>query len=183
MLESLYSFSNELAELALEEKPIPPELIRKALREGCISMKIQPVLCGSALHGMGIQPLLDGVGYYLPSPLDRPPVVGVDPKKRDKQLERKPSAKEPFCALVFKILRPKPVIFTGSASTRAHLKQTRASTIPTETKKRTSRSFGKSMQQRRNAKDRCSSSNAATLLVPSARGYPSLAIRSVIPVK
>ncbi len=107
MLESLYSFSNELAELALEEKPIPAELIRKALREGCISMKIQPVLCGSALHGMGIQPLLDGVGHYLPSPLDRPPVVGVDPKKRDKQLERKPSAKEPFCALVFKILPAK----------------------------------------------------------------------------
>lgn len=107
MLESLYGFSNELAELALEEKPIPAELIRKALREGCISMKIQPVLCGSALHGMGIQPLLDGVGYYLPSPLDRPPVVGVDPKKRDKQLERKPSAKEPFCALVFKILPAK----------------------------------------------------------------------------
>ena len=56
---------------------------------------------------MGIQPLLDGVGYYLPSPLDRPPVVGVDPKKRDKQLERKPSAEEPFCALVFKILPAK----------------------------------------------------------------------------
>ena len=107
MLEALYGISNELAELALEEKPIPPELIRKALREGCISMQIQPVLCGSALHGMGIQPLLDGVGYYLPSPLDRPPVVGVDPKKRDKQLERKPSAKDPFCALVFKILPAK----------------------------------------------------------------------------
>ncbi len=107
MLEALYGISNELAELALEEKPIPPELIRKALREGCISMQIQPVLCGSALHGMGIQPLLDGVGYYLPSPLDRPPVVGVDPKKRDKQLERTPSAKDPFCALVFKILPAK----------------------------------------------------------------------------
>ena len=107
MLEALYGINNEIAELALEEKPIPNELIRKALREGCISMQIQPVLCGSALHGMGIQPLLDGVGHYLPSPLDRPPVVGVDPKKRDKQLERKPSAKEPFCALVFKILPAK----------------------------------------------------------------------------
>ncbi len=107
MLESLYGFSNELAELALEEKPIPAELIRKALREGCINMRIQPVLCGSALHGMGIQPLLDGVGFYLPSPLDRPPVFGVDPKKRDKQLERKPSAQDPFCALVFKILPAK----------------------------------------------------------------------------
>ncbi len=107
MLEALYGFSNELAELALEEQPIPDELIRKALRDGCTSLKIQPVLCGSALHGMGVQPLLDAVGYYLPSPLDRPPVVGVDPKKRDKRLERKPSASEPFCALVFKILPAK----------------------------------------------------------------------------
>ncbi len=107
MLEALYGFSNELAELALEEKPIPPELIRKAIREGCVTMKLQPVLCGSALHGMGVQPLLDAVGLYLPSPLDRPPVVGVDPKKREKTLTRKPSLDEPFCALVFKILPAK----------------------------------------------------------------------------
>ncbi len=107
MLEALYGFSNELAELALEEKPIPDELIRKALRDGCTSLKIQPVLCGSALHGMGVQPLLDAVGHYLPSPLDRPAVTGVDPKKREKQLERMPSAAEPFCALVFKILPAK----------------------------------------------------------------------------
>ena len=52
MLEALYGFSNELAELALEEQPIPDELSRKELRDGCTSLKIQPVLCGSALHGM-----------------------------------------------------------------------------------------------------------------------------------
>lgn len=107
MLEALYSISNEMAELALEEKEIPADLIRRALREGCISRQLQPVLCGSALHGMGVQPVLDAVGHYLPCPLDRPAVVGVDPHNRSKQLTRKPAAKEPFCALVFKILPAK----------------------------------------------------------------------------
>ncbi len=107
MLEALYSISNEMAELALEEKEIPADMIRRALREGCISRQLQPVLCGSALHGMGVQPVLDAVGHYLPCPLDRPAVVGVDPRNRSKQLTRKPSANEPFCALVFKILPAK----------------------------------------------------------------------------
>lgn len=107
MLESLYSISGEMMELAFEEKEIPADLIRQTLREGCISRQIQPVLCGSALHGMGVQPVLDAVGHYLPCPLDRPAVVGVDPKNRTKELTRKPSNKEPFCALVFKILPAK----------------------------------------------------------------------------
>lgn len=107
MLEKLYTFSNEMMELAMEEKPIPAELIRKTLRAACIAQQIQPVLCGSALHGVGVQPLLDGVSHYLPCPLDRPPVQGCDPKKRDKSLLRKPDPKEPFCGLVFKILPAK----------------------------------------------------------------------------
>ncbi len=107
MLESLYNISSEMMELAMEEKPIPNDLIRKALREGCISRKIQPVVCGSALHGIGVQTVLDSVGYYLPCPLDRPPVVGIDPKKPEKQLTRKPSLDDPFCALIFKILPAK----------------------------------------------------------------------------
>ncbi len=107
MLEKLYSHSSEMMELALEEKPISAEMIRKALREACIAQKIQPVLCGSALHGAGVQPLLDGVASYLPCPTERPPVVGVDPKKRDKILTRSPDPTEPFCALVFKILPAK----------------------------------------------------------------------------
>ncbi|MCA9132750.1 MAG: elongation factor G [Planctomycetales bacterium] len=107
MLEPLYMINNELAELALEEKELPLPLIRQALREGCISRQIQPVLCGSALHGMGVQPLLDAVGHYLPCPLDRPPVRGVSPKNRDQEVIRRPSADEPFCALVFKILPAK----------------------------------------------------------------------------
>ncbi len=107
MLEQLYLCSNELMELAMEEKPIPPELIRKVLREACIAQQIQPVLCGSALHGMGVQPLLDAVHAYLPCPLDRPPVEGIDPKNPSKKLIRKPDPKEPFCGLVFKILPAK----------------------------------------------------------------------------
>ena len=107
MLESLYGLSNELTELALEEQPIPSDLIRKVLREGCLKRAIQPVVCGSALHNMGVQPILDAVGHYLPCPLDRPPVEGIDPKKPDKVLTRKPSVDEPFCGLVFKILPAK----------------------------------------------------------------------------
>lgn len=107
MLETLYPLNNEMMELAFEEKEIPVTLIRQALREACIARKLQPVLCGSALHGSGVQPVLDGVTYYLPSPLDRPPVEGVNPKKKDKSEKRGPSTKEPFCGLVFKILPAK----------------------------------------------------------------------------
>jgi|688.fasta_scaffold33413_8 elongation factor G len=107
MLEKLYTHSAEMMELAMEEKEIPPELIRKTLRETCIAQVLQPVLCGSALHGVGVQPLLDGVAHFLPCPLDRPPVEGCDPKKVEKKLMRKPDPKDPFCALVFKILPAK----------------------------------------------------------------------------
>ncbi len=107
MLEELYAFSNELMELALQEEPIPAELIRKVIRQATIDMQIQPVFCGSALHGIGVQPVLDAVGHYLPSPLDRPPVEGVLPDKKDKVERRKPDADEPFSGLVFKILPAK----------------------------------------------------------------------------
>jgi elongation factor G len=108
MLEKLYTFSNEMMELALAEQPIPPALVRKVLRETTIHMQLQPVLCGSALHGMGVQPVLDAVQYYLPSPLDVPPVEGESVgEKQPKKLTRKPDPKEPFCGLVFKVLPAK----------------------------------------------------------------------------
>ena len=103
MLEKLYDYSNELMELALAEAAVPEELIRKVLREATVHQLIVPVLCGSALDHIGVQPLLDAVEYYLPSPADRPPVEGVDPAKPDKKLIRKPDPNEPFCGLVFKI--------------------------------------------------------------------------------
>ncbi len=107
MLEILYKYSNELIELAMSEQPIPAELIRRVLRSATLHLAIQPVLCGTALHGIGIQPLLDAVGHYLPSPLDCPPVEGTDPLKPERSLRRAPAVDEPFCGLVFKILPAK----------------------------------------------------------------------------
>ena len=111
MLETLYNYSDEMAELAFEEKPIPNDLIRQVIREATLARDIQPLVCGSALHGMGVQGVLDGVKHFLPSPLDRPPVVGTaptkDPTKPGKAVSRKPDPKEPFCGLVFKILPAK----------------------------------------------------------------------------
>jgi len=107
MMEAVYELSEEAMALALEEQPVPREMIIAALRKGTLSRQIQPVFCGSALHGMGVQPLLSGVNDYLPSPLDRPPVEGVDPKNHEQTLQRGPSNDEPFCGLVFKILPAK----------------------------------------------------------------------------
>ncbi len=76
--------------------------VRQLIREQCLGRVIYPVLCGSGREHIGIQPLLDAVTYFLPSPLDRPAVVGSNPKGRNKEERRKPDPKEPFCGLVFK---------------------------------------------------------------------------------
>ena len=73
-----------------------------AIRKGCISMKIVPACCGSSFKNKGVQFLLDAVMRYLPSPLDKGSVKGTDPRTGN-EVERKPAAEEPFCALVFKI--------------------------------------------------------------------------------
>ena len=75
--------------------------MRQLVREQCLARIIYPVLAGSGREHIGIQPLLDAVTLYLPSPLDRPPVTGIDPKGKKEQ-KRKPDPKEPFCGLVFK---------------------------------------------------------------------------------
>ncbi len=75
--------------------------VRQLIREQTIALKIYPVLAGSGREHMGIQPLLDAVTHYLPSPLDRPPVKGINPKS-EKTESRKPDPKEPFSGLVFK---------------------------------------------------------------------------------
>ncbi len=103
LLEKLFEYSNEIAELFLEKEPVPADLIRRVLREATLMRLIVPVLCGSALDHIGIQPLLDAVTLYLPSPFDVPPIEGINPQKRDQKETRKPSLDEPFCGLVFKI--------------------------------------------------------------------------------
>ena len=107
MLEKLYDISDELLELALQEEEIPEELIHRVIRAGTLASQIHPVYCGSALHGMGVQPVLDGVASYLPSPAEVPPVRGHSVKKPDVVEIRKPSSQEPFCGLVFKVLPAK----------------------------------------------------------------------------
>lgn len=107
LLEKLYAHSDELMERALQEQPIPTELIHRVVRQATIHLQIQPVLCGSALHGIGVQPILDAVARYLPNPLETPPVEGTNPAKKDKVERRKPEPDEPFCGLVFKVLPAK----------------------------------------------------------------------------
>jgi elongation factor G len=104
LLEELSLYSDELAELMLSESKLPVELVRKVIRDATVHRLIVPVLCGSALDFIGVQPLLDAVMYYLPSPADVPPVEGSDPKNADKKLIRKPTEGDPFCGLVFKII-------------------------------------------------------------------------------
>jgi elongation factor G len=87
----------------LNGQSLSEEEVRRCIRAGAIAMKITPVLCGSAFKNKGVQQLLDGVVEYLPSPLDIPPVKGIEPNS-GKELERKPSDSEPFAALAFKIM-------------------------------------------------------------------------------
>jgi len=103
MLDQLSLYSDRLTELLLTEEEVPEELIRSVLRQATIGNMVVPVLCGTALHGIGVQPVLDAVVDYLPSPADIPPVEGVDPENPKKKLIRKPDPKEPFCGLVFKV--------------------------------------------------------------------------------
>ncbi len=94
---------NDLITSAVLEGQSPdPAKVRQLIREQCLARHIYPVLSGSGREHIGIQPLLDAVTLYLPSPLDRPPVEGTDPKGKGKELNRKADQKEPFCGLVFK---------------------------------------------------------------------------------
>jgi len=102
LLEKIAEEDEEIMELYLEKKEIPLEKIRKKLRELVVNYKIVPVFCGSALKNKGVQPVLDAVVYYLPSPLDMPPVKGFNPKT-GKEEERKVDDNQPFAALAFKI--------------------------------------------------------------------------------
>ncbi|HWG44919.1 MAG TPA: elongation factor G [Gemmataceae bacterium] len=95
---------DQLTSAYLEGRDIPADTIRAVLREQTLKRLIQPVVCGSGREHIGIQPLLDAATWYLPSPLDRPPVTGINPKKKDKEEKRKPDPSEPFCGLVFKIV-------------------------------------------------------------------------------
>lgn len=108
LLEAISDFDDELMELAMNEEAVPESLIHRALRTATLAREIQPVLCGSALDYIGVPPILDAAAAYLPSPADKPPVVGMEKKKKEEvEGVRKPDAKEPFCGLVFKVVAAK----------------------------------------------------------------------------
>lgn len=103
MIETLCDIDDRIMEKYLSGEPISSDEIRAAIRKGTVEMKITPVLCGSAFKNKGVQMLLDAIVYYLPSPLDVPPVRGVNPLDGT-EVERKPSVDEPLTALAFKIM-------------------------------------------------------------------------------
>ena len=102
MLETIVETDDDLLERYLEGESISPDDLRGALRAATIDGVIQPVLCGSALRNRGVQPLLDAIVAFLPSPMDVPPIEGENPKKE--QIEKRPADPSgPLAALVFKI--------------------------------------------------------------------------------
>jgi elongation factor G len=107
LLEAVALLDDAIMETYLSTDDVPADQIHRLLRVATLHGQLQPTFCGASLDYIGVQPLLDAVVRYLPSPLDRPPVEGEhpNPKKRDKLREsRRCSPKEPFCGLVFKIV-------------------------------------------------------------------------------
>ena len=104
MIERLADFDLELMEKFLNDGEINEEDIKRATRQAVLTLCVTPVFCGTAFKNKGIRLLLDAVVDYLPSPIDRGIIVGSDPNDPEKVISRKPSAKEPFTALAFKII-------------------------------------------------------------------------------
>ncbi len=104
MLDVVASEDENLLEKYLADHDLEPDEIRKVIRRGTISRDFVPVLCGSAFKNKGVQPLLDAVVWYLPSPVDLPPIQGFRPGKETELVERSPADEEPFSALAFKIM-------------------------------------------------------------------------------
>jgi elongation factor G len=104
LVESIAENDDELLHKFLEGETITPEELKKSLRKSTIALKVFPVIVGTSFKNKGVQPLLDAVVDYLPSPLDTPITKGHNPDKKDEIIERKPDDKEPFAALGFKIM-------------------------------------------------------------------------------
>ena len=104
MLETIAEFDDAVMEKYFDDpSKITEDEIRTAIRKGTLSMKINPMICGSSFKNKGVQTLLDAVCAYLPSPADTPAVTGHDPRNSEVVIERKPLPEEPLTALAFKI--------------------------------------------------------------------------------
>jgi elongation factor G len=127
LVERVAETDDALAVDFLEGREISGEQIRRALRQATLESKLVPVLCGSALRNKGIQPLLDSVVHYLPSPLDVPPIEGINPESGEKET-RLVDEEGPFSALAFKIASDPYVgrlayvrVYSGTLTTRSRL--------------------------------------------------------------
>jgi elongation factor G len=123
VIEAVADFDEAVAQRYLGDEPVPQDMLRKALRQATIDLHVVPVLCGAAFRNKGVQPLLDAVVDYLPSPLDVAAVEGHHPESGEAQ-RRKPDDNEPFSALVFKLMSDPHVghltyirVYSGCVST------------------------------------------------------------------
>jgi elongation factor G len=107
LIEAVSEYDEELMEIYLDEQPIPVDRLKKAIRQATLHISMTPVLAGSSFKNKGVQPLLDAILAYLPSPLDVPPVEGLEPVRGDDEgnpATRTASDEEPFAALAFKVM-------------------------------------------------------------------------------
>lgn len=104
LVEKVADYNEEVMELFLEEKEVPNELLKKAVRDATLKLHFTPVLCGSSYKNKGVQLLLDAVVDYLPSPIDIGSIVGESVDDPEKSQVRHPNSKDPFCALAFKLI-------------------------------------------------------------------------------
>ncbi len=102
LVEAIAEQDDELLEMFFDGKELPVDRMKTALRKATIAGTVLPMLCGSAFKNKGVQPLLDAIVDYLPSPLDAKRIVGLDPKTGER-IVREPDDNQPFCALAFKI--------------------------------------------------------------------------------
>ncbi|MCG2726676.1 MAG: elongation factor G [Elusimicrobia bacterium] len=170
LVEKVADFDEKIMEKYLAgETDFSENELRRAIRAGTIAGKFFPVFCGSSYKNKGVQPLMDGVGYYLPSPLEVPPIIGTDIDTGDK-LERKPDNKEPFSALLFKI-QPDP--YVGKLSFfRVYSGTLKTGDTVYFSRKRTSERIGRILRmhsdKREEMKEICAGDIAATVAVKNA---------------
>ncbi|MFZ4724121.1 MAG: elongation factor G [Paludibacter sp.] len=144
MLEVIAEYDDVLMEKFFDDpSTITVDEIQVAIRKATLSMEINPMICGSAFKNKGVQTMLDAVCAYLPSPMDTPETIGFDPRDPEKQVVRHPDAKEPLCALAFKIATDPYVgrlcffrVYSGKLEAGSYVYNTRS-----EKKERISRIF------------------------------------------
>ncbi|RLA62487.1 MAG: elongation factor G [Epsilonproteobacteria bacterium] len=165
LIEALCDLDDDLAEDFLEGKEIESARIKKILRNAVITQDFIPVFCGSAFKNKGVQPLLDAVIDYLPSPVDRGEITGHSPKDVDKTIARKPDVKEPFSALAFKIASDP---FVGSLTyIRIYSGELKAGQTIYNPLKKTKERVGKILRMHANKRDELPKATAGDIVAVS----------------